>query len=160
MRRIVKKYVVYLVKIVEHNQCKMLRLNLYLSDNFRGTYTRAVFSQREGSWIICWHRLPKIITRNKMAVISQTTLSNVFSWMKMLEFRLKFYWCVFLRVQLTIFQHWFRWWLGADQATSYYLNQWWLDYLRIYASLGLNELRHWWTHRTFGIHHHNREIWE
>ena len=23
----------------------------------------------------------------------------------------------FLAVQLTIFQHWFRWWLGADQAT-------------------------------------------
>ena len=25
-------------------------------------------------------------------------------------------------------------------ATSHYLNQWWLDYRRIYASLGLNEL--------------------
>ena len=33
-------------------------------------------------------------------------------------------------------QHWF-----ADQATSHYLNQWWLDHRRIYASLGLNELR-------------------
>ena len=43
-------------------------------------------------------------------------------------------------VQLTIFQHWFRWWLGAVQATSHYLNQWWLVYWRIYASLGLNEL--------------------
>ena len=28
---------------------------------------------------------------------------------------------LFQRVQLTIFQHWFRWWLGTDQATSYYL---------------------------------------
>ena len=27
------------------------------------------------------------------------------------------------------------------QATSHYLNQWWLVYWRIYASLGLNELR-------------------
>ena len=27
-----------------------------------------------------------------------------------------------------------------DQATIHYLNQWWLDYRRIYASLGLNEL--------------------
>ena len=35
----------------------------------------------------------------------------------------------------TIFQHWFRWWLGTDQATSHYLNQWY-----IYASLGLNEV--------------------
>ena len=31
-------------------------------------------------------------------------------------------------------------WLGADQATSHYLNQYWLDHWRIYASLGLNEL--------------------
>ena len=27
----------------------------------------------------------------------------------------------------------------TGQATSHYLNQWWLFYLRIYASLGLNE---------------------
>ena len=26
---------------------------------------------------------------------------------------------LFLRVRLTIFQHWFRWWLGANQATSH-----------------------------------------
>ena len=44
------------------------------------------------------------------------------------------------KVQLTISQHWFRYWLGADQATSHYLSQWWLDYRRIYAPLGLNEL--------------------
>ena len=30
---------------------------------------------------------------------------------------------------------------GADQATSHYLNQWWSDHRRIYASLGLNELK-------------------
>ena len=46
--------------------------------------------------------------RDKMAAISQTTLSNAFSWMKMFEFRLKFHWSLFLRVQLTIFKHWFR----------------------------------------------------
>ena len=81
--------------------------------------------------------------RDKMATVSQTTLSNAFSWMKMLEFRLRFHWSLFLRVQLTIIQHWFRWWLGAVQATSHYLNQWWLDCRRIYASLGLNELRNY-----------------
>ena len=81
--------------------------------------------------------------RDKMAAISLTTLSNAFSWMTMLEFRIKFHWSLFIRVQLTISQHWFRWWLGADQATSHYLNQWWLDYRRIYASLGLNELTSW-----------------
>ena len=78
--------------------------------------------------------------RDKMDTISQTTFSSALSWMKMLEFRLKFHWNMFLRVQLTIFQHWFRQWLGAGQATSHYLNQWWLIYQRIYASLGLNEL--------------------
>ena len=75
-----------------------------------------------------------------MAIVSQMTLSNAFSWMKMLEFRLRFHWSLFLRVQLTIIQHWFRQWLGAGQATSHYLNQWLLVYWRIYASLGLNEL--------------------
>ena len=76
-----------------------------------------------------------------MDAISQTTLSIAFSWMKMLEFRLNFHRRLFLRVQLTIFQHWFRLWLGAVQTTSHYLNQWWLVYWRIYASLGLSELR-------------------
>ena len=33
---------------------------------------------------------------------------KAFSWMKMLEFRLIFHWSLFLRVQLTIFHHWFR----------------------------------------------------
>ena len=46
--------------------------------------------------------------RYKMAAISQTTLSIAFLWMKMLEFRLNFHWSLFLRIQLTIFQHWFR----------------------------------------------------
>ena len=58
----------------------------------------------------------------------------------MFKFRLKFHWSLFPRVQLTIFQQWFRWWLGAVKATSHYLNQWWLVYQSIYASLHLNEL--------------------
>ena len=79
--------------------------------------------------------------RDKMAVISQT-LSNAFSWIKMYEFRLKFHWKLFLGVKLIISQHWFRQWLGAVRATSHYLNQWYmLFYWRIYASLGLNELK-------------------
>ena len=46
--------------------------------------------------------------RDKMVVISQTTFSNAFYWMKMYEFRLRFHWSLFLNVQLTIFHHWFR----------------------------------------------------
>ena len=78
--------------------------------------------------------------RDKMAAISQTTFSNVFSWMKMYELRLKFHWSLFLRVQLTILQHWFRWLLRASQVTSHCLNQCWSVYRLIYASLDLNEL--------------------
>ena len=80
--------------------------------------------------------------REKIAAIFQTTFSNAFSWMKMFKFRLRFLWSLFPRVQLTIFQHWFRYWLGAGQATSHYLNQWWLVYWRMYVSLGLNELNY------------------
>ena len=76
-----------------------------------------------------------------MAAIFQTTFSNAFSSVKMYEFRLRFHWGLFRMVQLTIFQHWFRKWLGTGQATSHYLNQWWLVCWRIYASLGLNELK-------------------
>ena len=78
--------------------------------------------------------------RDEMAAIFQTPFANGFSWMKLYEFRLKFHWSLFLGVELTIFQHWFRLWLGADQATSHYLNQWWLVHWRIYASLGHNVL--------------------
>ena len=46
--------------------------------------------------------------RDEMNNISQTTFSNVFSSMKMFEFQLKFHWSLFPRVQLTIYQHWFR----------------------------------------------------
>ena len=80
-----------------------------------------------------------------MAATFQTTFSNAFSWMKMYEFRLRFHWILFPWVQLTISQHWFRLWLDAGQATSHDLNQWWLVYWRIYASLGLNELNNY-TH--------------
>ena len=38
----------------------------------------------------------------------QTTFSNAFSSMEMFEYQLKFHWSLFLRVQLTIIQHWFK----------------------------------------------------
>ena len=45
---------------------------------------------------------------DKMAAIFQTTFSKAFSRMKIYEFWLRFHWSLFPRVQLTIFQHWFR----------------------------------------------------
>ena len=46
--------------------------------------------------------------RDKLAAIFQPTFSNVFSRIKMYEFRLRFHWTLFLWVQLIIFQRWFR----------------------------------------------------
>ena len=43
---------------------------------------------------------------DKMATISQTIFSDAFFWMK--SFVLEFHWSSFLRVQLTLNQHWFR----------------------------------------------------
>ena len=80
--------------------------------------------------------------RDKIDSISQTTFSSAFSWLKMFEFWLKLHRSLFLRVQLTIIQHWFRQWLGAIQVTSHYLNRWWLVYRHIYASLDLKEIKH------------------
>ena len=78
--------------------------------------------------------------RDEINAVFQMAYSNVFSWMKMYCFRLKFHWSLFSRAQLTRSQHWFKYWLEADQATSHYLKQWWIFYWHIYASLGLNEL--------------------
>ena len=70
--------------------------------------------------------------RDKMAAIFQTTFSNAFSWIKIYEFRLKFHWILFLRVQLTILQHWFRYgsaltlwqaiiWTNGGEITDTYI---------------------------------------
>ena len=69
---------------------------------------------------------------DKMATISQTMFSDAFSWMKSFVLRLKF---LFVRVQLTITQHWFRSWPGAEKATSHYLNQSWSDSLTHICSI-------------------------
>ena len=49
---------------------------------------------------------------DEMAAISQMKFTDAFLWMKSFVFWLKFHWTcwsLFLRVQLTIYQHWFRW---------------------------------------------------
>ena len=55
--------------------------------------------------------------RDKMAAILQTTLSSAFSWMKIFQFRLKFHWSLFIWVQLTTFQHWFRYLINGLAPT-------------------------------------------
>ena len=73
----------------------------------------------------CWEWPITHLPLDKMAAISQTTVSIAFSWIKILEFLFNFHWKLFLRVWLTINQHWFRLWLGTEQVTSHYLNQCW-----------------------------------
>ena len=79
--------------------------------------------------VACIHQASKIYEWNAkfntLAAIFQTIFVNGFSWMKIYQLRLRFHWSLFLRVVLTIFQHWFRLWIGADQARSHYLNQLW-----------------------------------
>ena len=60
---------------------------------------------------------------DKMGAIFQTVFSNAFSLRKiwiLIKVSLKF-----LAAQLTIYQHWLRWWLGTEQVTSHYLIQCW-----------------------------------
>ena len=64
-----------------------------------------------------------LLPLDKMAAISQTIFSDAFSWMKKIIFWSKLHWILFLSVQLIITQHWFIYWLGAEWATSHYLNQ-------------------------------------
>ena len=48
----------------------------------------------------------------------------------MCQFRSEFHQIVFLNnVQSTINHHWYRWWLGAEQESSHYLNRRWLSLL-------------------------------
>ena len=53
------------------------------------------------------HPIKHIEAETKMAAILQMIFSNAFSRMQIYEFRLQFQ-VLFLRVQFTIFQHWFR----------------------------------------------------
>ena len=83
-----------------------------------------------------------------MTAISQTTFcifynETFFSWFEFLR-------SLFLRVQLTINQHWFVKWLDAEQATSYYLNQCWLSSLTCIC--GTNG---WWVNT---IMHSNKTM--
>ena len=54
-----------------------------------------------------WHGLTHLF-RDKMSAIWQTIFSDAFSWMKSFVLWLKLHWSLFLRVQLTITEHWFR----------------------------------------------------
>ena len=70
--------------------------------------------------------------QDQMAAIFQKTFSNVFSWKKMYEFRSRFVPKGRIDNIPALVQK-------MAWATSHCMNQWWLIYQRICASLGLNE---------------------
>ena len=73
------------------------------------TQTRMV--SRQSKWSFTYYE------RNTIATILQTTFSNGCSLIKTYEFRLKFYWSLFLGVQLT---HWCRArWPPLQQTTVF-----------------------------------------
>ena len=89
----------------------------------------------------CWPRSlsPYGVTRPQWVDISgpkqngwhlQMTSLNIFYGKKIFVFVLQFLWSL---VQMTISQHWCRWWLGTKQTTSNYLNQWWLRCIMLYS---------------------------
>ena len=98
-----------------------------------------IFFKRYSSCVVCIAYLNSLRPRRNRRNVADDIFKSIFL-NEMNKFRQGFYWSLFLRFELKIFQHWFRLWLGADQATSHYLNQSWLVYWRIYALLGLNEL--------------------
>ena len=69
-------------------------------------------------------------------------ISNAFSWMNIFKFRLKFHWnLLFLRVQMTIFHHWFRWWLGTKPLSEPMMAYVAGVYMHHSASMGQDKLR-------------------
>ena len=75
-----------------------------------------------------------------MAAISQTTFSIVLNENVGILIRISLKFVLFLKVKLTIFSFCSDNGL-VDQVRSQYLNQWWLFYWQIYASLDFNDLR-------------------
>ena len=67
---------------------------------------------------------------NKMAAISQMIFSDTFSWMKRFVFWLKFHWSLFFRDQLTITQHWFRYWLDDKPLSEPMLTRFTYAYMQ------------------------------
>ena len=90
---------------IQYRNCHALGIFFFFSSSF-------FFFNHDKSTLVpevVWRqRDDKHWGRNKMDAIFQTTISSGFYQMEMYEFRLQFHWSLFLRVQLTIFQHWFR----------------------------------------------------
>ena len=78
-----------------------------MSLNSKSDLILAFFSHVIRCHVVMDHVLTHL-SSDKMAAISQTIFSDSFSWMKSFVLWLKFHWSLFLWVQLTTNQHWFK----------------------------------------------------
>ena len=80
----------------------------------------------------------------KIAAISQTTFSNVFSWKNMYEFRLRFHWNLFLKIRINnipALVQIMTWCQIGDKPLTEPNDGLCCRHIYRYASLGLNELK-------------------
>ena len=98
------------LKFWKHSFC----FSLVSSDPIKHNYTHIMIAQLQimtgltNTFNVIARHMLTYWRRDEMDAITQTTFSSAFFWKKMFQFRPKFHWSLFLRVQLTIFQHWFR----------------------------------------------------
>ena len=101
----------------------------------RSLHVNDIWWQMTDEWLEWYARFTPLTHwgQDKKAAILQTIFSNAFSWTNTCELRWICHWCLFLKVPWTTSQHKFKLWLGTEQATGHYLNQWWLVSGRIHA---------------------------
>ena len=100
---------------------------LYVCDSIRrwslhplrkGPVTPKVFWCQQFNFV-WWRTWRDMGLRQNCRNFAADIFKCIFSCLKMYKLRLRFHWSLFLRLKLTLFQHWLRWWLGTDQATAY-----------------------------------------
>ena len=105
-------YIKYVASFRTHRSMRIANCCISTSKKSRDRRSQNHAETAQGT---LWHGL--LLTHwdqgGTMTAISQTTFSNANSWMKMYELCVKFHWSLFLRFELDIFQHRFRYWLGA-----------------------------------------------
>ena len=90
-----------------------------------------------------WAMFGKHLTHlslGRMTAISQTISLDAFSWMKSFVFWFEFHWNLFIRVQLPITEHWFRYGLATNRRQTIIWTNADPIHWRIYAALGGDKL--------------------
>ena len=96
---------------LQHSTCNSLRINSLRPEQNGRCFPDDIFKwvrSRNYGCLVTWFCYQLIAKPgNKTAAVSWPE-PNAFTWIKIYKFWLKFHWSLFPRVQLTMFQHWFR----------------------------------------------------